>query len=149
MSLWQIHAGNVPFYETKLARGMDRFFLRLRADQPFTRFNYAIDISSELFHINSHHNLTADQLERPVTLDQLHLRVERQVVQRLPKTRAVAFSIHTYVTPIAEVTKDVTVARALRTSVGSYGPELMAYKNKKLWEEVLANHLREVLGEDG
>ncbi|KAH8891129.1 hypothetical protein GQ53DRAFT_765272 [Thozetella sp. PMI_491] len=147
-SLWEIHAGKVPMYEKVLSRSMDRFFIRLRADKPFMRFNYAIDISSELFHINSHHNLTEGMLDKPVTLDQLHLRVERQVVQRLPRSRAIAFSIRTYVTPITEVTRDKEVAIALRTSVGSYSPALAVYKNKPLWERVLADHFRDILGEE-
>ncbi|KAH7024765.1 uncharacterized protein B0I36DRAFT_366680 [Microdochium trichocladiopsis] len=149
LSLWQIHVGNVPQYEEKLSKSMDRFFLRLRADRPFMRFNYAIDISGELFHINSHHNLTADMLEKPVLLEDLHLRVERQCLQRLPRSRAIAFSIRTYVTPITEVTKDKNVARALRTSVASYTPEIAEYKNKHLWNDVLTKHLEDVLKTDG
>ncbi|KAJ9618828.1 hypothetical protein H2204_012904 [Knufia peltigerae] len=145
-SLWEIHAGKVPQYEQKLAVSMDRFFQRLRVESPVMRFNYAIDNSPELFHINSHHNLNPDDLD-PVELDQLFLRVERQVLQRLPKTRAIVFSIRTYVTPITEVTKDGDVAMALRTSVDSYGPELARYKNKPLWQDVLGKHLDEVIGD--
>ncbi|KAI1378848.1 hypothetical protein F4677DRAFT_412166 [Hypoxylon crocopeplum] len=144
-SLWQIHAGKVPEYEQKLATSMDRFFLRLRADKPVMRFNYAIDLSGELFHINSHHNLTADCLDKPLTIDQLHLRVERQFLQRLPRTRGLIFSIRTYVTPILEVTKDKEIARALRTSVDSFSPQVAAYKNKHIWNDILITHLDEVL----
>ena len=132
-------------YEQNLSKAMDRFFLRLRADKPFMRFNYAVDISPELFHIHSHHNLTAETLERPLTIDQLYLRVERQYLQRLPKTGAIAFSIRTYITPITEVTKDKDIALALQTSVGSYSPEVSKYKNKHLWDNVLSDHLRELL----
>ncbi|KAI6081277.1 hypothetical protein F4821DRAFT_249678 [Hypoxylon rubiginosum] len=144
-SLWQIHAGKVPDYEQKLAASMDRFFIRLRADRPIMRFNFAVDLSGELFHINSHHNLTADNLETPLTVDQLHLRVERQYLQRLPKTRGLVFSIRTYVTPILEVTRDKEVALALRTSVDSFSPAVSAYKNKPVWNDVLVAHLDEVL----
>lgn len=132
-------------YEEKLALSMDRFFQKMRVDSPVMRFNYAIDNSSELFHIHSHHNLKPEEQD-PVDLDGLFLRVERQYLQRLPKTRGIIFSIRTYITPIREVTKDKEVARALRTSVNSYGPELSAYKNKPLWENVLAEHLDEILG---
>lgn len=146
LSLWQIHAGNVPFYEEKLSKSMDRFFVRLSADKPIMRFNYAIDLSGELFHINSHHNLMLDALETPLTVDQLHLRVERQFLQRLPVTQAIVFSIRTYVTPITEVTKDRDIAKALRTSVRSYSPEVAKYKNKHLWNEVMEEHFHRVIG---
>ncbi|TIA46500.1 hypothetical protein D6C79_05153, partial [Aureobasidium pullulans] len=124
-SLWQIHAGKVPQYESKLAKSMDRFFVRMRVGSAITRFNYAIDDSNELFHPHSHHNLSA---EKKVRLEDLHLRVERQFLQRLPKTRALLFSIRTYITPITEVTKDKEVAAALRNSVASYTDDVAKYK---------------------
>lgn len=141
-SLWQIHAGKVPQYETKLAKSMDRFFVRMQVGSAITRFNYAIDDSDELYHPHSHHNLVAD---KTVHLEDLHLRVERQFLQRLPKTRALLFSIRTYITPITEVTKDKAVAAALRTSVGSFTEDVAGYKNKALWNSVLCDHLEQVL----
>lgn len=120
----------------------------MRVDSPIMRFNYAIDNSPELFHIHSHHNLSSEQLAQPLTLDQLYLRVERQFLQRLPKTRAMIFSIRTYVTPIREVTSDRVVAKALRTSVRSYTEDVAIYKNKPLWEAVLEQHLSELLDDE-
>ncbi|KAF9894231.1 hypothetical protein FE257_007733 [Aspergillus nanangensis] len=147
-SLWQIHAGKVPQYESKLAKSMDRFFVKLPVGGSISRFNYAIDDSNELFHIHSHHNLTLDPRGSPLTLADLHLRVERQFLQRLPRTRGLLFSIRTYITPISEVTRDLELARALRTSVGSYTPDVAKYKNKPLWNDLLQQHLNEVLGEE-
>lgn len=145
LTLWEIHAGKVPQYEAKLAKSMDRFFLRMKVGSSICRFNYAIDDSDELFHRHSHHNLTAEQLERPPKLDDLHLRVERQVLQRLPKSRDLLFTIRTYVTPIKEVTQDKEIARALRTSVGSYSEDVACYKNRSLWHATLEEHLSEIL----
>ncbi|KAF2647687.1 hypothetical protein K491DRAFT_709108 [Lophiostoma macrostomum CBS 122681] len=147
-SLWQIHAGKVPQYESKLAKSMDRFFQNMRVDGSIQRFNFAIDDSNELFHPHSHHNLTADQVGKDPALEDLHLRVERQALQRLPNSRSLLFSIRTYVTPITKVTMDREVAEALRTSVESYSPDVAKYKNKPLWERVVAAHLQEVLEDD-
>ncbi|KAL4879322.1 hypothetical protein BJY04DRAFT_220177 [Aspergillus karnatakaensis] len=144
-TLWGIHAGRVPQYETKLAKSMDRFFMRLKVGGSISRFNYAIDISDTLFHRHSHHNVT--ELASPLELKDLHIRVERQVLQRLPKSRALLFTIRTYVTPITEVTKDFEIARALKTSTGSYADDVARYKNKHLWDGLLQGHLKEVLGE--
>ncbi|KAI4728836.1 hypothetical protein E4T49_03264 [Aureobasidium sp. EXF-10728] len=146
-SLWEIHAGKVPRYEQNLAKSMDRFFQRLRVDSPIQRFNYAIDDSGELFHRHSHHNLgDTGSISKP-QLGDLHLRIERQALQRLPESRDLLFSIRTYVTPIHEVTKDADIARALRTSVNSYGEDVARYKNKALWDDVLQEHIASVLGE--
>ncbi|KAK5938673.1 hypothetical protein PMZ80_008864 [Knufia obscura] len=148
LTLWQIHAGKVPKYEQKLAKSMDRFFMNLRTGSQIQRFNFAIDDSDELFHRHSHHNLSLEQLEKQPKLEDLHLRVERQVLQRLPRTRALLFTIRTYVTPITEVTRDHAVAKALRTNVDSFGEDLAVYKNMSLWNEILQKHIKEVLGEE-
>lgn len=124
---------------------MDRFFQRLKVENAICRFNFAIDTSGELFHRHSHHNLTPEQLETPLKIQDLHLRVERQVLQRLPKTRALLFTIRTYVTPITEVTKDKEIARELRGSVQGFTDDISKYKNKDLWNELLQDHLAEVL----
>jgi hypothetical protein len=127
---------------------MDRFFMRLKVGTVISRFNYAIDTSSELFMRNSHHNLTTEEHHGdPPKLEDLHLRVERQVLQRLPRTRALLFTIRTYVTTITKVTEDKEVAMALRTSVGSFTEDLNRYKNKVLWDATLQKHIASVLGE--
>jgi dimethylamine monooxygenase subunit A len=124
---------------------MDRFFQNLRVGGSIQRFNFAIDDSDELFHPHSHHNLTIDQVGKDPALSDLHLRVERQVLQRLPKTRALLFTIRTYITPIMTVTEDLEVARGLNTSVNSYSNDVALYKNKPLWGNILDEHLKEVL----
>ena len=148
LTLWGIHAGKVPQYESKLAKSMDRFFQRLKVGSAMSRFNYAIDDSAELFHRHSHHNLSLHDPEKAPVLSDLHLRVERQVLQRLPRSRALLFTIRTYVTPIVEVTRDRQVAEALRTSVNSFTEDVARYKNKSLWNETLQQHLSEVLDHD-
>ena len=150
MSLAEIHLPNVPHYATKLRTSMDRFFLRLSPSQPYQRFNYAVTVSGELYHPESHHNLTPEVLAArgngdSGSVDGLWLRVERQTLLRLPKSGAVLFGIRTYMTPVREVTADKAVARALRTQVESYGVEVAGYKNKGLWWDVLRKHLDDVV----
>ncbi|KAK6067275.1 hypothetical protein SCUP515_10247 [Seiridium cupressi] len=146
-SLWGIHAGKVRQYETKLAKSMDRFFLKLKVESAISRSNFAIEDRPELFHRHPHHNLSLEDVENPPTPDNLYLRVERQFLQRLPKSRGLLLTFHTYVTPVIEVTEDKDVARALRTSVSSFSGELAKYKNKVLWQKGLLSHISEVLGE--
>lgn len=128
---------------------MDRFFVNLKVGSSIQRFNYAIDDSDDLFHPHSHHHLGADTQQKIPNLADLHLRVERQVLQRLPETGALLFSIRTYVTPITTVCADIKVAKALRTSTRSYSEEIAKYKNKPLWDKVLDDHLDVVLRGEG
>lgn len=150
-SLWQIHAGKVPMYESKLSKSMDRYFVKLRVDSAIQRFNFAIDISPELFHIEPHHNLDPAMLNangKKLQFEDLYLRVERQVLQRLPRSRAMIFSLRTYVTPLGKVLEDHEVARGLRTCIRTFSPELGKYKNQALWNDLVEEKLAEVLEDE-
>jgi dimethylamine monooxygenase subunit A len=157
MSLAEIHLPAVPHYATKLQKSMDRFFLRLQPDTPYMRFNYAVTVSPELFHPDSHHNLTPEVLaERGIadgegdesagklSAESLWLRVERQTLQRLPRSKGILFSIRTYMTRMDEVAKEDAAAGALRTQIESYSEEVARYKNKGLWWNALRRHLDEI-----
>jgi hypothetical protein len=55
------------------------------------------------------------------------VRVERQTLRRLPETRAVAFSIHTYSDPLYSLGTDLAACDALRTLLRSYPAERLQY----------------------
>ena len=121
---------------------MDRFFAKMPVDGPVQRFNYAIDKSPELWHIESHHHLEPDPNLR---IEDLYLRVERQVLRRLPVSKAMIFSIRTYVTPLVKVTQNLEIAHALRTNIQTYSPEVASYKNRQVWNDLVMAHLDEML----
>lgn len=125
---------------------MDRFFTNLKVASPIQRFNNGLEISSELFHIRPHHNLHGDESEN-LTIDGMFLRVERQTLRRLPRSRALLFGIRTYVTPIRKVTADKEVARVLKAQIESYPEDVAGYKNKHVWKRAVMEHLDGILGE--
>ena len=121
---------------------MDRFFAKMSGKDSVQRFNYAIDKSAELWHTQSHHHLEHDP---DLRVEDLYVRVERQVLRRLPLSRAMIFSIRTYVTPLVKITQNSTVAHALRVDIDTYPAEVASYKNKQVWARLVAEHLDEVL----
>lgn len=145
-SLYQIHAGNVPQYEPRIAKSMDRFFSNLKVSSPIQRFNNGLEISPELFYIRPHHNLKADE-SGGLTVDGMFLRVERQTLRRLPRSHALLFGIRTYITQIRRVTADKEVARVLRAQIESYPEDVAEYKNKHVWKTAVMEYLDEILGE--
>jgi hypothetical protein len=60
--------------------------------------------------------------------EQVWLRVERQTLRRLPRTRDVLFTIRTYVEPLARVIDTPEAARALAARLAELPDAMAAYK---------------------
>lgn len=81
----------VPPYDDAIARRVQRMFDAIRVEQVLWRMNYLSYDDPELFQprLEGH--------RRPRPVHHVYLRAERQCLRRLPVTRAVVFSIHTFV----------------------------------------------------
>ncbi|MHA7874674.1 heme-dependent oxidative N-demethylase family protein [Roseivivax sp.] len=92
-----IHAP-VPEYDEGVARRVQRMFDGLRPGLPIWRFNV-------LWHDDPTLHQPGPPAARPKWAPEraAYLRTERQVLRRLPKTRAVIFSIHTYMLAAEDV----------------------------------------------
>lgn len=89
-ALPEIHAP-VPEYDDGIARRVQRLFDGVRAGHPLMRWNYLPQERPELFQTG--------RKSEPASTDgptRRFLRMERQGIVRLPRSGAVAFSIHTY-----------------------------------------------------
>ncbi len=82
----------VSAYDEGLARRVQRLFDGLQVARPIWRANYLVYDDPDLFQPRREAAPRA-----PARGGDLWVRVERQVLKRLPQTRAVVFSIHTYV----------------------------------------------------
>ncbi|ETX30660.1 hypothetical protein RISW2_07550 [Roseivivax isoporae LMG 25204] len=113
-----IHAP-VERYDADVARRVQRLFDGLQVAMPIWRYNELWTSDPRLF-----------QPERPKSWPKwtreapLYLRSERQVLRRLPRTRAIVFSIHTYMLDRANVqgTRPPLPAEEPRTLSASAGP---------------------------
>jgi hypothetical protein len=81
----------VQSYDENIAARVQRLFDGIQVDRPLWRWNGLKYAVAELHHPRSE----SDRRPRPVTPE--FFRSERQCLVRLPKTRAVVFSIHTFV----------------------------------------------------
>ncbi|OMP85859.1 hypothetical protein BK809_0002071 [Diplodia seriata] len=146
LKLRDIHAG-VPGYGRKLERSMDRFFDRLEVGTVVRRVNWAMNLTDNPFTPSGTKLREGDEKPEGVEVDinQVHLRSERQMVHRLPKTGAIVFSFKTYLYPIAEI-KAEGLGEELATAIdglklGSV-PEFHWYKRAPVWGEVVKEYLR-------
>lgn len=82
----------VDSYDSRMATRVQRLFDGVQVGRPLWRFNALWYHSPELFAPRSQH----DPRDQSHGRDAPYLRSEQQVILRLPKCRAVVFSIHSY-----------------------------------------------------
>ncbi|KAJ5108472.1 alpha-1-2-mannosyltransferase [Penicillium angulare] len=149
LSLREIHTtAGVPHYEERLEKGMNNLFRRLKPEDLVTRNNFSIQIDSKLPWSTSIGNEDSNDLgwhnaEDNIAIEHHHLRVERQSLRRLPRTGAIIFTIHTYLTPITDLAKEDYVPGRLGSAIRSYDGIVSEYKGRPKYREILLNYLDE------
>jgi hypothetical protein len=89
----------VERYDAEVARRVQRLFDAVRPETPLMRANLLVYAEDELFNPRLEFARHA-----PAPGTGRFVRVERQTILRLPATRAVVFSIHTYLIAVAALT---------------------------------------------
>jgi dimethylamine monooxygenase subunit A len=126
----------VPQLTTKLGPRIDRMIGSIHADTPCERFNWQVTPLSTKFFPHEAHAANAEAMRQvcdalrrnPERAEELlWIRVERQTLSRLPESRAVAFTLHTYSDPLASLRGDVESLRAMLTLMRAYSDERLAY----------------------
>jgi hypothetical protein len=94
----------VPSYDDGITRRVQRMFDAIRPEQPLWRGNALLYDDPALFQprLEGEH--------RPPPVHRSYLRSERQCLLRLPETRAVVFTIHTYVLRRADLSPEAEAA---------------------------------------
>ncbi len=97
----------VDQYDAGIARRVGRLFDGLQVGRPIMRANMLLYHTSDLF------SPATEASRRDLKLPENFVRIERQCLMRLPVSRAVIFSIHTFVQPISALTdEDIAAIKA-------------------------------------
>lgn len=106
----------VPGLNATLARQIDTFLAKLEPGVAWRRENWGLSRDSQY---NHHPDRIRQSLDETVTLEQVWIRLEHQLLLRLPRSGSVLFGIRVDVQPLADVFEDATAAsrfiRSLRT----------------------------------
>lgn len=123
-SITRVHAP-VARLNAQLGPAVDGFFERLRPERSFWRLGWGILDTAE-----GYTPLDGTGPPRPAepTLDDLHVRVERETLRRFPHTDAILFTIRTYVTPLRAVTADPHDRAAIGRIVDAMPSDVRGYK---------------------
>lgn len=125
LPLRAIHAP-VPGFSDKLGDPAERFMAALPPGRPVWRANWTFTEKPDLHQPGRR---TVDPLLDSANAGQrLWLRIERQTLRRLPRSRAVAFGIRSLVRPLAEIAAEPGVAAALAARLREMEPGMAGYK---------------------
>jgi hypothetical protein len=119
--------GPVPGFGEQLGATVDRFFANLKVERPVWRANWSLVDTPALF-LPPEHRRQPKRVTAERAGEQVWLRVERQTLRRLPRTRDVLFTIRTYVEPLAQVIDGPTTARALTARLAELPEAMAGYK---------------------
>ncbi|PYI10125.1 hypothetical protein BO78DRAFT_383573 [Aspergillus sclerotiicarbonarius CBS 121057] len=141
----------VPRYKEKLEKSMDRFFARLEVGRVVQRVNWSVTTEgTSLFAAFGGVHDDEGKKEEVMGVEEVdgemtRLRCERQTLHRLPKTKALIFTFHTYTYPIQEI-KDEGVGEDLAAAIDGLKegnvPEIHRYKRGPVWGEAVKAFLR-------
>lgn len=137
-----VHA-HVPGFSagTRNAAMISRIFDNLQPDLPAVRMNWSIYPEGDLFW-PPERNVEANR--RPFAAASNFVRVERQVLRRLPKTGDIVFSIRIYSDPIGSLSRlrnAPEIASALIERLEGFTPEQLDYKGMSSKKAALVAYL--------
>lgn len=147
MSLSDIHtSGDVPAFREKLEKGMMKFFQRMKPDTLHGRNNYFIQVDDCLPWSHSIGSEDAKVVswstaEKDKIIENHFFRSERQSLRRLPRSKAIVFTIRTYFLPITQIAQEDYVPGRLASAVRSWGENVSIYKGKEKYQNVLLEYL--------
>ncbi|MEM7328286.1 MAG: heme-dependent oxidative N-demethylase subunit alpha family protein [Pseudomonadota bacterium] len=127
--------GPVPGGDNQTAPRVSRIFSGLKPNVVLERFNWTVQTSDKRY--------TPD---RPgiagKRLTDLHLRVERQTIRKLPGTRAVLFTIRVSVDPLLPILQDAEIREAFEDAWLGAPAAVRAYKHWDVIETLVAKACR-------
>lgn len=143
----------VPVFAERIGRPADLLMQRMKVGHPTGRVGWSLTTDPGLNHApirvvrwhNNYAGITAQNVGA-----RCFLRLERQTFSRLPRTRAVLFTIHTYVAPLAaalDTADGPDRARRLAGSLRTMPPALQGYKRIAPYREALLAYLDGRAGE--
>lgn len=141
-----IHA-EVPYYHEKLKKSMERWFERLGPNDPVERASWYITWDHKLRVNNVYQTEENLPAVDPTTVDpkDFVVRVERQTLRRLPKSRAIIFTNHPIFYSLDEMKDEPLVPSLLKKIIYEASEPLIKYKNFTVHRDHIGPYLDECI----
>lgn len=139
-----IHA-DVPYYDQKLKPSMERWFGRLKVEEPVERATFNITWDHGLYDTKLHCVARGTKLAEQPPFDKFNVRIERQALRRLPQSRAIIFSNHPIFYNIDDMKDERMVPSLLRTIINEGPEKIVEYKQFDAVRDYLTPYLDELV----
>ncbi len=130
--------GPVPGLNAALGGQVERFLAKLASGTAWSRENWSLSRSNER---NQHTSRPRAAFDAQTPLDEVWIRLEHQLLMRLPASDAVLFGIRIELVPLMELKRDPAAAARFARILRTMAPEAAAYKNFVAVREHLAGLL--------
>ena len=136
----EVH-GPVPGLNEALARNIETFFARQQPGAIWTRENASYSRDSEL---NHHPTRPIRRLDATITADEVFIRLEHQLLFKLPDSGSILFGIHTEIVPLTLVMQDLQTTLRLEKMLSTMSPAVAEYKGIAEARKKLVTLLKQV-----
>ncbi|GLI72179.1 hypothetical protein PoHVEF18_000349 [Penicillium ochrochloron] len=78
-----------------------------------------------------------------LSINEIHFRSERQTLRRLPRSKAVVFTVRTYFEPVTRIAQEPHIPGRLAEAIRNWDETVSFYKGKSHWDKILLPYLDE------
>jgi hypothetical protein len=119
----------VPYYESKLKKSMERWFSKMTASDPVERASWYCTWDHNLLCSNVYALKKGEKVDSSIEDRKFNVRVERQTLRRLPKSKAIIFTNHPVYYSIDEMKDEPLVPSLLKKIMYEAPEDIIKYKN--------------------
>lgn len=129
-SLLEVHK-HVPDYKENISKRVNNIFNRLEKKRIFERFNWSIYDSPKLFQPKKSKTevVRIKSINKSNAGEKLFIRVERQTIRRMPKTKAIIFTVRVHVSPLHSIKDDLLKLNDLLLAIKNLDILMKKYKS--------------------
>ncbi|MCE9605861.1 MAG: DUF3445 domain-containing protein [Planctomycetia bacterium] len=140
----EVHAP-VPGLNEVLGRQVDRFLEKLAPGDSWTRENWSLSRTPARNQHTSLQHATSNwpRLDAETPADEVWIRLEHQILLRLPQSGAVLFGIRIESVPLGDLLLDATASARFARTLETMSDEAAAYKNFLAMRARLIGFLRD------
>lgn len=137
----------VPYYKEKLKPSMERWFARMEPADLVERASWYISWDHKLLLNNIYALKEGDKVKNDVLPTEFNVRVERQTLRRLPKTRAIIFTNHPVFYSIEEMKDEPLIPSLIRKIIYEAPEGICKYKNFEAFRDHILPYLNNLVDE--
>lgn len=139
-----IHA-EVPYYNEKLKSSMERWFSKLKPAEPVERASWYFTWDHELLCSRVYMVPEGENMPADVKYEDFTIRVERQTLRRLPKSKAIIFTNHPVFYHLDEMKDEPGVPSIMKKVLLEAPEKISEYKNFHAIQDHLVPYLDKLI----